>query len=573
MRPLGRWALAGVSVLAVVGVLLLDVVVAPPGTPPIPLVPTGPADPVAGGAVCTVGVGGLDSVVDVDGIEELVGPAEDPGAGGDDDATAGDPASDGDEDGASDEDGDAGQPDAEGTPEGETGPTTVVLARPGGSGDGPATTRLRRFVGGDVELISLGEVFPGSDLRHRVVGSSEPMGARIAWRHGPVAVTREWAVTSETLDALLAGGCATTSGQRLVVPGLSTAEGADARLRLANPFEASASVAVRFVTPTGSEQPTALRNVSVPARTVREITVNELLPEQRDLAAVVEVVSGRLAVEGSQLVGPAGAGGPSATLLEARPVGADDVHEPRAWTVPWLPQGEEASSWLWVANLGDRTAAVELSVHTADGAAPAEGLAEASVPAGTLRRIDLQGSWPDEIDAAAVTVRTEDPDVVVSSGSSLSSAAAAGHGRPVQLAKGADAVWVLSGGAPEGRAEELRIANPGSRAAVVDVKVFNGVAVLRPEELQGIEVPPGAIRTRALGEVLGSGTGWTAVVTASEGEVVVGRLGHDTGQGPSRLVAVPGVSSATWQVEHAGLVTDRVDGLTQRLGGRGDPTG
>lgn len=450
---------------------------------------------------------------------------------------------------------------------------TAVAARPPGLGSGPSETEVLAFEDGETRRSSLPTLFPGADGRTSPSGG-QGLGTWARWRNAPVAVTREWAWTdAEDLpDALVAGPCAPPFSDTWTVPGMSTVGGEEARLRLANPYRTDATVAVRFLTPEGVEEPLILRNVSVPARSVREIEVNEVLPERADLAAVVEVATGRVAVEGYQLARAAIGDIDAASLLAAAPAPAEE------WTVPYVVDGEDAASWLWVANPGERTATVELSLHGPDGGEVPAGLGEVTAPPGTLTRVDLRGTFPEDVPSAAVTARSGGVPVAVSAGFRLTGPDATNRTYTVQLgADTTDRSWVVSGGSPDGRLERLRLVNPGSEDATVDVGLFNGTVLDEPDDLQDLEVPAGSARTVALTDHLEGVRRWSAFVRSEGGRVVVGRVGRGGSESTSRFVAVLGVPGGRWTQPASSLVGRHEPGLVVRLDtdpdtGDGPPT-
>lgn len=438
----------------------------------------------------------------------------------------------------------------------------VVAARPGVLGDPPATTEVATFEAGELRSRPLPQLFPGSHAATPVRGGEE-LGVWTRWLSGPVAVQREWRLTGgeDVPPGTVTGGCPRAIAETWVVPGLSTAGGHDARLRLANPYRTDATLAVGFVTPAGPEAPIALRNLTVPARGIREIEVNEVLPERDDLAAVVEVVAGRIAVEGYQLTRAAIGDVDGASLLAASTAASE------VWTVPWVADDEDVSSWLWVTNLGERPALVELTLNTRGGGIVPDGLAEVEVPPGQLRRVDLRGTLPGGSTSAAITVRSDGAPVHVSAATRVTAEEVKDTGFVVQLAV-ADpaATWVVTGGDTAGREEELRLVNPGSEPAQVDIGLFDGVSARRPPALQELRVPAGSTRTVDLAAVLVGDVGsWSAFVTASMGEVVVGRVGSG-GQDALHLVAVPGTPSTAWSPVGGGLAARFEPGAVQRLG-------
>jgi hypothetical protein len=439
--------------------------------------------------------------------------------------------------------------------------TAVDLVRPGESGDTPATAEVRSLEAGDEASLLATRLFPGSGARVDLEGGEE-VATDVRWSGAPVSVTRSWRIDDEEdlPPGTAAGPCAPgTSATRWTVPGLATDGGHEARLRLANPHPSGATVSVGFLTPEGPEDPTRLRNVSIGPDETVEIVLNEYLPEQPDLSAIVSVESGRVAVEGVQLTRNAIGGIDGVSLLQATTAPAS------TWTVPWVVDGEERASWLWIANEGDRSAPVELSLHTPDGGIVPEGLAEVTVPPGTVRRVDLRGTLPEGVDNAAITARSDGVPVSVSAVVRLSAEDPDDTGFAVQLAAAADPIWTLSGSGREGRSEQLRLVNPGSEPATVDVTLWNGSTVSAPEELAGIEVPAGALVVVPLSGLVEPAPAWSLVVRATGGPVVAGTVGSGDPDGPRHLVATVGAPSEWWRTPRAPVLR-WAPGTTQRLG-------
>lgn len=545
-------ALLGVVALLVVGV---DALAGPAPDPTVAAPVPVEVEPRAGSVICAVGIGGTGAAPV--GLPELVAPEQEPEEAQDEDAADAD-ADDVDAD-ADDAEGD----DAAGSEDDGPEAAELVVARPGGPGSSPAQLERLDLRDGETTRVLLPPVFPGGEVRTRgPLDDVNPAASVIRWRDGAVAVHREWRL--DGLDgyppALVAGGCATSAAGTHVVPGLSTQGGNEARLRLANPHLSPASVAVRFATPGEPEAPLALRNISVPPRSVRELVLNDTLPERADLAALVEVTSGRLAVEGLQVARAAIGGVDGATLL------ASTTRAGESWTVPWLVDDDAHSSWLWVVNRGERTATVELTLHTEDGGELPLGLSQVSVPEGELRRVDLTGTLPEGVAEVALTARSNGVPILVSGGVRRADEDPARTGLSVQLAATSAGRWVASGRASEGRREELVLSNPEGEPAVVDISIFSGVQSSSPEELQLLEVPPGSHRVVDLTDVLPGTGGWTAFVDAREGAVVVGRVGRVEDAGPLELVAIPAVSNHQWLATSSGLRPTARPGLVTQLG-------
>jgi hypothetical protein len=497
----------------------------------------------------------------------------------------------------------------------------VTAARPGEVGEGPAELELVTFDAGDETIDREPPLFPGAHTRIGV-DASESSATSVSWRRAPVAIEREWRIgpteavdadepdepdetddAEETEDAdgtgdaddaedadeaddaeeteeggavagleegvtdelpvgTIAGPCPSTISDRWVVPGMITVGGSEARLRIANPFGTDATVAVGFVTPEGPEQPLALQNLSIPAQGTLEVDVNEVLPERDDLAAVVRVLSGRAIVEGYQLTRAAIGDIDGASLLAASTAPAE------SWTVPWVADGEDDDAWLWVVNLGDRPAPVELTLHTSDGGIPPEGLSEVTVAPGQLRRIDLRGTFPEGVGSAGVTARSDGAPIHVSGVVQRQADDPAGTGFAVQLGvPERDASWVVTGGAIEDeRRERLYVVNPGSDPAELSVVLFDGSSVTEPEALTGLTVGPGERQQLNIENELAGASSWSAFITASGGEVVVGRLGAGGSEDGLHMVTVPGTPARAWGATAVGLPARAVPGTVQRLG-------
>jgi hypothetical protein len=441
----------------------------------------------------------------------------------------------------------------------------VDLVRPAAEGEVPARAEVHASSGGDRELLpSTSRLFPGAASRTTLEAGDDGVATDVAWQGAPVTVARSWRIEgSDDLPAgTAAGPCApTTATDRWTIPGLTTEGGHEARVRLANPHPTGATVALALLTPEGPDRPTRLSNISVaPGETV-ELSLNEFAPERPDLGVVVDVRSGRLAVEGVQLTREDIGGVDGVSLLQAARQPAE------SWTVPWVVDGDDFVSWLWVSNATDRSALVELTVHTPEGGAPATGLAEVQVPPGTVRRVDLRGTLPEGVESAAVTARSSGVPVTVGGTAELRAEEAEDTGFAVQLgAPAADEIWTVTGSGGSERSQQLRLVNPGSDPAVADVTVWNGSTASQPADLQGIEVPPGALITAPLTTTLDGATDWAATVRASSGALVVGQVGSGDETGPRHLVAALGAPSAWWRTGRDVPAVRSAPGTTQRLG-------
>lgn len=422
----------------------------------------------------------------------------------------------------------------------------------------PGRVQIGSFGDGDLRLGEPTRVRPGTALRPGLEGEEIATFAR--WYEQPVTLYRHWRIAGD--DDLppgrAEGPCLSEDSDRWWIPGMSTAGGHEARLRLANPYESDATVAVRLLTPEGPVEPTVLQNLTVLGRSTTEIEINEHLPERDDVAVDVQVVAGRVAAEGYQLVRQAIGDVDGVSLL------ASAARPSSTWTVPWVAAGENRQSWLWLLNPGDRPASVELTLHGPDGGRAPEGLAEATVEPGQLRRIDLRGTFPEGLTSAAVTVRSEAVPVIASGVARLQPDDPAESGMAVQLGGQPHTSWIVAGGSTTGREEQLRLVNPGSEVAVVDVTVWDGTETRQPDGLTGVEVPPGAMRVLDLAGELGGVEEWSALAEVQSGQLVVGHVGQ--GGGDAREL-VAGVGASPARTPAGPVLVPRHDpGLTQRLG-------
>lgn len=410
------------------------------------------------------------------------------------------------------------------------------------------------------------EVAPGSLHVQPVVGTVGEVGVTAQWWRVPTTVTRLWTrgATGEP-NGLVAGPCESEPAATWYLPGVTTVGGAQARIVVSNPFDTDAAFSVTLLTNDGEETPELLKNVGVTSHSVRVVDLNAHAPERADLAAVVAVRAGRVVTEAWQSLNPAigGIEGVSLAKLTTRPA--------PSWTVPWFPGGEDA--WVWAANVGDRPATLELTVHTPAGGVPPEGLEEVIVSPGTVRRLDLRGVLPAGLRSGAVTVASADGGAIVVSGATqVRSARPERTGMSIQLGSVApDSSWLLTSGSSRGRGESLHLVNPTADPAIADVRVVAPNVDLQPDQLQGVAVPAGAIVDLDLIGAVGDIGPHTIFVTARSGQLVPGIHGSSR-EGRLGLVAQPGVPSSFWAGGQALPPVEFAPGLPQRLGTRLGPS-
>ena len=415
----------------------------------------------------------------------------------------------------------------------------LVTAAPPSGASAPGETVTATVEDGEVQIVRRGNVFASSANLDRFTGGADAVGLATRWWDLPVAVTRYWEVRSEAgVSGVVAGPCQAHPSNEWIVPGLATAGGAQAELHLVNPFDSDATVAVTLATPEGVLEPRRLENVVVPRRSVLRIELNEHAPERTDLGVIVTTRAGRVVVEAVQSFNAAIGG------VEGLALAAAAAEPAETWTVPWFADGEDRQSWLWVTNPGDRAAAVELTVHTGEGGTVPEGVEELTLPPGSVQRVDLRGLLPEGEDWGGLTVRSDNGQPIVASvATQFLAEDSVRTGIALELGSAVtDASWVLSGGPTADRAVEVVLVNPGGDDAVVDLEVWAGAGILRPDDLRGIRVPTGqAVRVVLSEEQLPAAPAYTIFVTAREGRIVAGQVATTAGEGPLHALSSLGV--------------------------------
>jgi hypothetical protein len=526
-RPVAVLAFAIVVVLAV---LTLGVTGAPlvPGDASEGATALVPGAPEAGGSVCVTGADASDPDVE---LLLLAAPAGRPGRASDEAASD------------------------------EVSARGVVLtlapdrgpdAPPGGArrASGPlAPGSLERL---DVELGADGWLWTG-------------------WADRPVAAWQEWRAVGAPGEprGSVASACLPTDPPVQTVVGLRTDGGYEAMLRLANPFEADATFAVLFVTEDGPFEPVGLRNVSVPGGERVTVRLNDHVPEQSDVAAVVTVGAGRLAVEGLQRSVAAIGGVEGVAVVPPVTVTA------AAWTFPWVPVGPDVESSLWVLNPEPRAVVVQLIVHTAQGATvPSDDSIE--VGAGALVRIDAADLTEDLARAIGVTLRSEGTGVIAGAGAAFLDEDAARTGLVrVAGAPSPDVEWAIAGVAAPDRDTVLHVVNLAETDAALRVTLTtlrapadDADVAADPSRLERttVIIEPGRLAPGATARVilpLDGAVAFAAIVDGGDALVVARTT---IGRELLEPVAIQAAASHTWRTVGPVLEGRPLVGWVARLG-------
>lgn len=455
---------------------------------------------------------------------------------------------------------------------GDTGPdrTLRVVAGVPAAVTRTPEVRVDTFQEGETRRGPEVEIFPGSGLKRSIEDGLTDVGVALRWWRAPAALHRIWTIaTPGSPGGIVEGPCEPTPSKVWMVPGVSTAGGAEARLVLANPFDTDATLAVSFTTPEGALAPQLLDNVVVPRGSVREILLNEHAPERADLGVIVRVRTGRVIAEGYQTVDAAIGDVEGVSLVKASPQAAE------VWTIPWFESGaadaepDANQSWLWVTNPTDRPASLSLTLHTTEGGVVPDQLEELTVEGESVLRIDLRGILPEgTVPRAGVTVRSENGvPIVVSSATQVGDNDPQRTGLGIQLgATGPDGLWIFGGAAGPSRADFLHLTNPTSEPALVDVRIWTDLGAVVAPELQAVQVPAGSTVALDLGtHVPSTGGQHTTLVVAREGSVVAGRQAFDRA-GSLQFVLTVGVPGRVWAGGGTVRPVEFSPGLPQRIG-------
>lgn len=313
-------------------------------------------------------------------------------------------------------------------------PAEVTLVRYGE--DGPVTDEPVTVAPGAETVVSLD-----------AAAASSPVAVR--WRGGPA--TASYRVDG---DVDSEAPCAAGPSPTWYVAGLDTVGDTRSVLHLFNPFTVDAVARIVFGTPQGPAALVLTEQIVVPAGSALKVDVDEVQPEVADLAARIEVETGRLAVQGEVVY----AGGGRA-LVPA--VGSPSTLA----AVGYGRHDEGGTSHLSIFNPSEREAAVEVTVSAPrlDGTSLPS---EITVPAGAVVRVPLEGA--SEAAQFGIAVRSLNGVGVVSARTVVERDDA---GRRVGVATALPPAreWSVIGGGTEGRQAQVHLYNPGSEPVTADV--------------------------------------------------------------------------------------------------------
>ncbi|HRW37746.1 MAG TPA: DUF5719 family protein, partial [Aquihabitans sp.] len=367
------------------------------------------------------------------------------------------------------------------------------------------------------------------------------VGAVVDVRGGRVAVDRE---VSGPLG-YDAAPCATTAADRWYVPSGSTRRGSELYLSLTNPFPDAASVEVSFATDRGTRTPRSLRRFSVPGRSVRVVSVADLVTERAEVAATVRVRAGRVVVdrvqtsdgegdpipiEGTEATTPAPKG------LVSTP--ASPVRAPR-WIVPSARTGTGVRTQIAVANPSGRDARVDVLLRYQEPERYAElAPVELTVRAGGEEVVDLAAITDLAADANVwVDVRSLDEVPIVVERTTAYADPSQVRGVATALGSPAAATrWLVTqAGSSRSRNGAVLVTNPGARPAAIRAYSLES-GVRRELPAASVTVPAGDRRSLDLSE---AGAAASIIVEADTGVVVGSSLAVTSGPGVALQPGLP----------------------------------
>ena len=402
------------------------------------------------------------------------------------------------------------------------------------------------------------------------------------WADAPLHAWREWRSPGAPGEprASVVSRCVRADAPEWVVLGLRTDGGNEALLHIVNPHVVDATFAVSLRTEAETLSPIALRNVSVPAGSSVSVRINDHLPEEPDVAAVVTVGAGRVAVQGLQRA-TAGVGGvEGVSTVPALTVPSV------AWTLPWLETGPDVEGAVWILNPEPREVVVEAVVHTPQGAELAEFIERIEVPAGGFVRVDAGDLAPAGRRTFGLTLRSETSGVFVAAGARFLSDDPARTGLVGLVPSAApDREWLDAGLHAPGRETVLHVVNLAEDAAELRVDlttaptgppVRSGDGTQDGPAVEGasVDVMPASFRTLGPGVLAPGATmrvvlpldgrvAWSAVVSGGEALVV-----SRTTVGAEQLepVAIDALPSRAWRSPTVGAAGRPFDGWVARIG-------
>lgn len=406
-------------------------------------------------------------------------------------------------------------------------------------GDRPSQVTLERFTGGESSFDQPITLDPKTTQDVEVTGADELTAFVVRWRGGPTVAS--WRV--DGAKERVGTQCAQSPAPQWSIPGAETTIGSSTRLYLFNPFDSDAVVRIAFATPEGRIDLVSSENVSVPARGVIDVGINELQPEQPDLGLLVEVEAGRVIASALQRFGQPDVGNvelegadpptdPTApdgrTVLPASAVPSETVG------LAYASAGESTSSWVSVVNPGSEPATVAVDVTDAI----AGSVLEQDIVVGpeSVGRIDLTGA--SSAPEFGVRLRSDQP--ITATGF----VALIGEDKRVSAAGAVPepATLNVQPAVPADSGSTVVLYNPGDAAATATVTV-DGEG---PDQWSSIELAPGTTQVLSFGDA-GVGDGGGPIEASADRPIYATlRVGSEDSRADG-FATLPLVPANVWQ--------------------------
>jgi Family of unknown function (DUF5719) len=331
---------------------------------------------------------------------------------------------------------------------------------------------------------------------------------------------------SGSVEGVGAGTCATDSSQNWFFPSGDSSVATDYRLIVANPFPDEAVVQVNFLTEEGAETSAQLSEVAVASGQVEVVSISGAAVPEDLLSIRLHSVRGRVVAWKALWTKPDGEAPGLEFTLGAPALGEE-------WYFPAGEVGEEARQTITLMNPNEEEASVSVVLSSNEGPVQSSRLLEISVPPASSRQVVVADRLEERRRnvggvSAVVTVDNQVP-IVAESTTVFDGDEMAGRISEVGAGRTSDA-WLVAPPSSRPTTDSLILQNPTRRDVTVDVAIYEGSdGGMRPDDLQGIEVPAG-LRVPISLDDYGSTKGAFVAVTSEGGEVVVERIAWDEGR-------------------------------------------
>lgn len=355
----------------------------------------------------------------------------------------------------------------------------------------------------------------------------QSFGTAVGYRH-PVVASSTYQI-SDPIEGAGAARCSRVASTRWYFPEGSSALGFDERLMIYNPFPDEAVATVTFLTPTGDVNRARLaEGIAVPAGEVRVVKVNEFVPPQNTLGAVVEMSRGRVVAWRMSILEP-----------KEQPDGMQFTLGARDSALEWyMPAGsieQGIDERITLMNPHRDEAVVSISLVTAQGTVQPPKLVEVRVAPETTTRVVLReslGRGQQDLGGVGAVVRSlNDVGVIAERTLWYDLSAVTGVSSEIGASVSRER-WIVGPALLKPTTDTLLIMNPGSEPARVDVEVLTESGATRPAYLRGLLVKAGTRRRIELREVGG-------VLLVTSDQPVVTERSATAGRDASAVLGIP----------------------------------